>query len=337
MILVTGGTGLVGAQLILDLLLKGEEVRALRRENSNDEIINRVFLNHKNQLSRIEWIKGDITDIFSIEEAMQNSDRVFHAAGLISFHKKDAARLQKINVEGTANMVNTALNKGISHFCHISSVAALGRSELMPTIDETNQWKASKLNSNYAISKYGAEREVWRGMEEGLNAVIVNPSIIFGPGNWSSGSSSIISKIDKGMPFYTNGTTGFVDVRDVSACAIELMQHKITRQRFILNSESKSYREVFNMVADALGKKRPQFEAKPWLTKIALIAENISSMITGKTSIITPETVRNSSRKWYYSNEKIKKAIDWEFISVSDSVEAMVSAYQQSVSQLSVK
>jgi dihydroflavonol-4-reductase len=320
MILLTGSTGLLGSQLLFDLTSQGHEVKALRKKDSDLHVAERLFKNHKEQFQLVKWITGDVTDLFSLQDAMENVTSIYHCAAMISFHPSDQKQMHKINVEGTANMINFALENNIQRFCHVSSVAALGRSAGEKPIDENNLWKTSGYNSYYAISKYGGEREVWRGIEEGLNAFIINPSIIIGPGNWTSGSTQLFNSIYKGLPFYSAGVTGFVDVRDVSRTAIELMERNITAQRFIISSENLSYRELFFMIADGLHKKRPSIEAKPWMTKLVWPVSGLMHLLTGKKPMITKETSKNGMEKWYYNNSKIKTALNFQFIPIAESV-----------------
>ena len=329
MILVTGGTGLVGAQLLFDLTASGQRVRALRRETSSNAILNRIFLSDQDRLQFIEWVNGDVNDLFSLEDAFHDIQTVYHCAAYISFDPVERSKMQKINVTGTANMVNLALDKKIKQFCHLSSVAALGRSPNELEINENNQWKTSSLNSNYAITKYGAEREVWRGIEEGLNAVIINPSIILGPGNWLAGSSQIFSNIYNGLPFYTNGKTGFVDVRDVSRCAIGLLQKQVSGERFIISAENLTYKEIFFEVADCFNKKRPSIEAKPWMANLVWRLHRVLKFILRKKGLITKETAQNSMESWHYSNTKILSILPQEFIPIKKSIADTCSLYSQ--------
>lgn len=327
MILLTGSTGLVGSRILFDLTARGVKVRALRRAESGNAQIDRLFNGHSGQLGLIEWVTGDVTDLFSLEEAMDGIDTIIHSAAFISFHPSDRKKMHKVNVEGTANLVNLALEKGIGKFCHISSVAALGRSVSGKMIDEENLWKPSKFNSSYAISKYGAEREVWRGMEEGLNGFIVNPSIIIGPGDWKSGSSQLFRSVYNGLPFYSTGVTGYVDVRDVSRCVLALLDKNISGERFILNSENVSYRDMFFMIADAMHKRRPFILARPWMAALVWRFAGLFEMVIGKRSMITKETARSGMEKWYYTNEKIRKLLPEEFLPIQRSVEDTVKVF----------
>ena len=320
MIFVTGGTGLVGSRLLFDLTKAGKKVLALKRVTSRMDIVNRFFRGHENLLSQIEWVEGDVTDLFSLEDAMDEVKQVYHCAALVSFRSSDFRKLMKINTEGTANMINIAIEKKTERFCYVSSTAALGRSEVNLMLSEENFWKTSKYNSGYAISKYGAEREVWRGIEEGLNAFIVNPSIIIGPGDLHSGSTALFSAVKKGLKFYSNGISGFVDVRDVTACMIQLMEKEIQAERYILSSENISYHEVINCIADNFGKKRPTIRVGKLLTEFGWRLEVTRAFFTGTKTMVTKETARNGQQDCTYSNEKIKKTLGIEFIPVKEGI-----------------
>ncbi len=327
MILVTGGTGLVGAHLIFDLVRSGRKVRALKRENSKMDIIQRVFLKETSLLETIEWVEGDVTDLYSILEALEGVTEVYHTAAIISFYPGDFPEMMRVNAQGTANMINLSLEKGIKKFCHVSSVAALGRVEDGKIISEEAVWKTSKSNSNYAISKYSAEREVWRGVEEGLSVVIVNPSIILGPGDWNTGSSKLFKQVLNGLRFYTEGITGFVDVRDVSACCISLMEREVFGKRFILNADNIAYRELLGFMATGFQKRAPGFLAKVWMAELVWRLEAIRGWIGKTKPLITRETIRNSQKKWYYANDRVRTQLGHSFIPVKRSVEDTCEIY----------
>jgi nucleoside-diphosphate-sugar epimerase len=321
MILVTGATGLVGSHLIFDLVKKEEKVRALKRKNSDLIFVKTLFLSHPKLFEKIEWRDGDVTDIFSLQEALKGITKVYHCAAMVSFIPSEVVEMMKININGTANLVNLCLENKIEKLCYVSSVAAINRINEDETIDENSQWKISKQNSNYSISKYGAEREVWRGIAEGLNAVIVNPTIIFGPGNWKTGSTAMFPKIWKGLKFYTDGTTGFVDVRDVSKAMILLMESEIHSERFIINAENLSFKKIFDWAAEGLGKSKPNIYAYGWIRSIAWRGEALKSFLFNTKPFITKETALAAHKKVYFSNEKIKKAIGMEFIPVKKTIE----------------
>ncbi|MDQ3192131.1 MAG: NAD-dependent epimerase/dehydratase family protein [Bacteroidota bacterium] len=323
MILVTGATGLLGAHLLVDLVKSGQKVRALKRENSNFAVVEKIFKLYapeKSLYDSVEWVEGDILDVFSLFQALEGVDYIYHCAAMVSFDPSDRDKMLKINATGTANLMNIALEKAVKKVCHVSSVAALGKHDLSSEITEKNWWKNTPGNSRYAISKYSAEREAWRAAEEGLNVVIVNPSVILGPGDWSKGSAGIISTAFKGMKFYATGTTGFVDVRDVSKCMIKLMESTLSGERYIISSENINYRDLFNLLHDHLGRKRPSIKAGKFLTGLTWRTEFIRSLFVGSTPLITRETAQASGSSVYFSNEKIKKQLNIEFIPVAQSI-----------------
>lgn len=326
MILVTGGTGLVGSHLLQALAAEGRPVRAIKRPSGDTDMVRRVFRLYSQEpekdFSRIEWVKADLMDIFSLEEALEGVDEIYHCAALVSFLPEDRKKLIRYNSEGTANLVNAALEKKARKLCHVSSIAALGRPESMSDlIDENLVWKTSKNNSIYAISKYGAEREVWRGTAEGLDAVIVNPSIILGVAGRNGGSSRIFNTVREGLKFYPPGKNGFVDVRDVVKAMILLMNSDIRNERFILNIDNIEYKKLFELIAAALGKPAPSIKVNPALSRLAWRVEKLRSMVTGIKPLITRETARTAVQQYRYSNEKIKKELGFEFTPIEETVD----------------
>jgi dihydroflavonol-4-reductase len=325
MIFVTGGTGLVGTHLLYDLTRSGQKVRALKRPNSNIAGLKKIFSWYSPDaealIKNIEWVDADLLDVYSLSDVMEGVTHIYHCAAMVSFEKKHEAQMMKINVDGTANMVNAALEKGVHKFMHVSSIATLGRTEHGEHITEQTFWKSSPDNSIYSISKYGAEREVWRASEEGLNMMIVNPSLIIGPGNWNQSTCNMFSKGYKGIRYYTGGVNGFIDVRDVTALMIRLMDTDISSERFLLNAENQSFRYFFDRMHENFGKKKPSVVAGPVLSGVAWRMEKLRSMITGAPPLITPETARSAHRIMRFSNEKIKALFpDHLFIPLEKSV-----------------
>ena len=324
MVFVTGGTGFLGAHLLFHLLEKGERVRALKRNSSKFDLLNRVFSFYTNSpqsmLNRIEWIEGDILDVYALDKMLEGISVIYHAAAVVSFQPADSREMQNTNIKGTANLVNAALDKKIKKLCHVSTIAAIGRAENDKPINEKTIWKSSKRNSNYAVSKYGAEKEVWRGIEEGLNAIIVNPAIILGPGEINSGTGQMISTVLNGLKFYTPGINGFVDVRDVAKIMIQLMESDITGERFVVSAENLSYKDFFNHISKCLGKSAPRFEAKKWMGEIAWRIEHIKGLITNSKPLITRETAKTANNTYIYSNKKLSETLNFKFIPVAESI-----------------
>jgi len=324
MILVTGGTGFVGSHLLYYLVRDGKRVKALKRAGSNTSLTEKIFScyadNFKVLLSHIEWIEGDILDYFSLTDVFEEGMQVYHTAAMVSFHAADREQLIRTNVEGTANVVNAALEKRIKKLCYVSSVGALGRAGNTGITDEDSHWRASAKHSVYSESKYEAEREVWRGMAEGLNAVIVNPSVIIGPGNWNSGSPQLFQTLWKGLKFYTGGMNGFVDVNDVAKAMIVLMEGDFTEERFIINSENVFYKQFYNWMAKAMNRPEPKYKAGPVLSNIGWRMLAFIKIFTGRPSGITRETARTANQVYRYSTWKFTEATGMEFTPVKESV-----------------
>jgi nucleoside-diphosphate-sugar epimerase len=336
MILVTGATGLVGSHLTFELVRSGLNVRALKRQSSDPGMLKKVFSLYSDQpdmlLSKIEWAEGDLLDIFSLEEAMEGVGEVYHCAALVSFLPEDRKKLMRINTEGTANVVNAALEKKIKKLCHVSSIAALGRPEdLAELIDENLVWKTSKHNSVYAVSKYGAEREVWRGTAEGLDAVIVNPSVILGLAGPGMGSSRIFNTVWDGLKFYPTGKNGFVDVRDVVRAMILLMKSDICNERFILSAENVEYEKLFRLMSAAMDKSVPNIKVSPLMSGLAWRLEKIRSMITGVKPLITKETAHTAVQRYEYSSEKIKKELGFAFTPLEETVKHFCRIFREGI------
>ena len=324
MIFVTGGTGLVGSHLLFELVSNGVKVRALKRGSSTIYNVEKVFsfysADPKTLFSQIEWVDGDVKDMDSLLQAMNNVEYVYHAAAMVSLDPIDADEIMKVNIEGTANVVNACLAKNIKKLCHVSSVAALGDVPQDKMIDETFFWKGAAKDNYYSISKYGAEREVWRGIEEGLNIVTVNPAIVVGPGNWNSSSCAIFKASYRRIPFYPNGSGGYVDVRDVARAMIKLMESEIKNERFLLNAGNKSYRDFADMVHDELGKKRPSIKAGKFLLGLGWRVEKIWSFFRGRPPVLTKTIAHAIDLRSSFSSEKIKKMLGYEFIPIEQSV-----------------
>ena len=323
MILVTGATGLVGSHLLYQICRTEDKIRATKRDRSNLDRVKKVFsyytVNAEKLFNKIEWVDADLLNICELDPAFQGITKVYHCAAWVSFNPKHKYQMIQNNVESTANIVNLCLANKVHKLCHVSSVAAIGRAGNSNIINEETPWLDGPENSNYAISKYNSELEVWRGIEEGLNAVIVNPTIILGPGEWKKGSSVIFHQVWKGMPFYTTGTNGFVDVRDVANVMIQLMESKVTSKRFILGSENIPFKQTFDYIAVAMGTKKATIKAGPILNAIGWRLAKIFSFFTRKTPMLTKETAQAGNNTSIYENDKIKKALNFEFIPVEQS------------------
>jgi len=320
MVLVTGGAGLLGRELITQLLSSGKDVTAIYNKTKPEGFSS----------GRLRIVQCDILDVSGLEEVMEGVDELYHCAGKVTFGPGQEEQLYKINVEGTANVVNAALNAGVKKMVHVSSVAALGRIRENEPITEQMQWTEETSNSKYGQSKYLGEMEVWRGIAEGLNAVIVNPVIIFGNGNWNEGSMEIFKSVYKGSPWYTEGTTGFVDAKDVAAAMIMLMGSEISSERFIISAENKTYHEVFDKIADAFNKKRPSKKVTPLLASIVWRWEAVKSKFTGAVPLISKETAATALAKVEFNNSKFKKKFpSFKYQSLEQTIKTTCLALQQ--------
>lgn len=331
MILVTGGTGLVGAHLLVRLSRQQDNIRAIHRKSSDFKAVRQVFSYYFDDIepyfSKIEWMVADITDTTSLDLVFENITQVYHSAAMISFQPKKYREMRRVNIEGTANMVNFSIVNGIQKFCHVSSVAAVGRGVNGQIIDESKEWSVEVSNYGYAITKHGAEIEVWRGTQEGLDAVIVNPGIILGEGYWNSGSGKIFSKIRSGMKFYTEGVTGYVDVKDVAKSMVLLMESKLKNERYILISENRSYKSIFTEIATALGVKVPSIKVTKGMSEIAWRVAVVLSKFTQKEPILTKHSSKSAHNKYQFSNAKIRKDLEVEFESISNTIKRICAVY----------
>jgi dihydroflavonol-4-reductase len=331
-ILITGTTGLLGSHLTAALLLQNKKVRALYRDKSKTENARQILSYYTNDtdkyFSEIEWFEADVTDYFSLQEAFTGVTEVYHCAGLVSFDENDRKQLYAVNAEGTAHVINTCLEKGVQKFCHVSSVATLQVQTHKKYIDEFSVWKTASGNSSYAITKYRGEFEAWRGAAEGLNVLVVNPSVILGSGCWGQSSTQLITRCRKGLPFYTEGITGYVDVRDVATCMIRLMDENKFGQRYILNAENCSFKEVTHQLQKNFGKPTAKIKAGTFLLNAALFGDIIKSLYTQKRPIINKNMVQTVLSKSYYDNTKVCAALNFRFRSVSESLTYVADVYK---------
>ncbi|MCL9809572.1 NAD-dependent epimerase/dehydratase family protein [Flavobacterium luminosum] len=324
MILVTGATGLVGSHLVLQLLEQGQKVKALFRNEANKENVRKVFEYYQKSdlYDRIFWISGDILDIPSLEDAFQGVDYVYHCAAYISFEPKEEEKLRKTNIEGTANIVNCCIDFGVKKLCYVSSIATLGDLKEHETIiTEETEWNPEIRHSDYAISKYGAEMEVWRGDQEGLEVVVVNPGVILGPLFWNTGSGEIYDRVQKGLWFYTEGGTGFVSVDDVVRAMIALMNSDSKGQRFTLVAETLTYKTLIELLAHKLKVKMPRFSAQPWMTSVAWCMDYFLGLF-GKKRMLSRDMAHTLHHVEYFDTSKVKQTLGIEFQPIANYIES---------------
>lgn len=333
MILVTGGTGLVGSHLLFKLVSNNENVRAIYRREKTLQRVKRVFSyfsdDSENLFNNIEWVEADINDIPKLKDAFNGITHVYHCAAFVSFEPDKYKTLRKVNIKGTANIVNLGISYKVKKLCYVSSIAAIGHhNDSEKLIDEQTAWNPEEDKGVYAITKYGAELEVWRGTQEGLNAVIVNPGIILGAGYWNGGSSgNLFKQIYKGMRYYSNGVTGYVDVWDVVNTMYQLMTAPIKNESFILVSENLSFKMFQTKAAIALNVKPPTKEAKPWLLNLVWRLDWLNFKLFGKRRSLSKQTAKSAVSISKYDNSKLKSKLNFKFKPIDESIDEVSKLY----------
>ncbi|MEN9398951.1 MAG: hypothetical protein RL632_52 [Bacteroidota bacterium] len=332
MILVTGGTGLLGSHLLLKLTEDDTAIRALYREKSRLSRVKKLFGYYdpehgSDRFSRIEWVEGDILDVMTLDAALVGISVVYHSAALVSFARRDFHRLMKINRYGTANVVNCSIHAGVKKLCYVSSTAAIGGQPDSVTTEDTT-WKQSNRTSSYSISKYSAEKEVWRGVEEGLDCVIVNPCVIFGPGDWNESSLTIFRTVEKGLRFYTEGKNAIVDVRDVAEIMVRLTKSDIKNERFLCIGENLPFRKMTDEIANQMGKKRASIATPRWLIGLAWRISALTGLIRGKAPAVTKDSAYSAFSKMEYDASKVRERLNFTFRSYKDTVENVLKAHR---------
>lgn len=330
MILVSGGTGLVGAHLLLSLCVQGQIPRALYRSEASKNAVIALFKKDDSQglqlFKQIEWVQADLLDIPALELAFKGVTHLYHCAALISFNPKDYQKLKRTNVHGTANMVNLALDFGVKKMCYVSSIASLGKAAKGTKITEETTWNNEHPNV-YAMSKYEAELEVWRGIQEGLKAVIVNPGVILGPGFWNKGSGKLFNFAAKGLPFYFPGGSGFVGVADVVKCMLTAMESEHSEERYICVSENLSYRDLFEKMSTGFGKKTPTYEIPIILLEVLWRLDYLKSLILGGKRLLSKQTVQGLKSQDSYAAQKSKTALKLSYATISEVIRSCCMAH----------
>lgn len=325
MVLITGASGFLGQHLVRYLSVHGVKARALYNKHSPSEELK--------SLPGITWVRADLLDVFDVEVAMAGITDVYHCAAIVTFEPRLIDEMLHFNPESTANVVNQALVQGIRKLVYVSSVAALSRpGNAEKEITEEQEWGESKYNSAYGISKYLAETEVWRGIGEGLNAVIVNPGIILGAGNWNKGSAQLMKVAYEEFAFYTNGVTSWVDVSDVVKVLAWFMQSDIEGERFIVSAGNFAYREIFTLMADSLNKRPPRIHANSFVAGLAWRWGWLQSALSGRNAVITKETARNAHGVSLYNNQKLLATIpDFSYTGIDQTIKQMAQSFLQSM------
>lgn len=327
MVLVTGGTGFLGSYIIKQLVEKGYTVRAIRRGSKIP------FWIEKEIIDKVQWVEGDVLDVIALQDVMEGVSTVIHSAAIVSFDKKDRKQMYQVNVEGTANVVNMALEKGVRRMVHISSVAALGRTTNGDHVTEEKKWEESKTNTHYAISKFKAELHVWRGMSEGLEAVILNPATILGYGDWHSSSCAIFRQMHDGFKWYTSGINGFVDVADVAKAALLLMESSVSEQRYIACGDNWTFKKLQEQIAEGFHVAPPKTVASPFLLSVAWRLEWLKSKLTGKKPLLTRESAKVAQSQTYFESRKLLEALPgFTFTPLEETIKQACDKYRSNKS-----
>jgi len=319
---------MLGSRLVYDLFLQGVRVRAIYRDKSRiwlfENYIKLYGGNPETVQEGVEWFEADLIDFYRLKEALAGIDMVFHCAAMVSFHPADRRQMFKINITGTGNLVNACLDSDVKKICHVSSIAALGRSENGEMIDENSAWIPEEKHSGYSITKFHSEMEIWRGVEEGLCAVIVNPSVIIGPGDWKNGSSAFFGQLGRGLRFYSSGKTGFVDVRDVTSAMLLLTNNNnfegACGKRFVLNAANLSYFDFFTKIASSIGAQIPKILVTNVMLSIAWRLALFAGKITGSRPQITQETALSASNRFEYDGTKITGEFHFKYRPIDESI-----------------
>lgn len=313
MIAITGANGLLGSFIIRELVKTNARFVAIRRKGSDTSLLSDI--SHS-----INWREADIVDVVALNEALQDVSVVIHAAGLVSFNPRDEKKIHAVNVEGTRHIVDACAANNVKRLVHVSSVAALGRQKDQHEVDESNRWIDSELNSTYARSKYKAELEIFRGQEEGLSTVIVNPSVILAPADWNRSSAQLFKYVWQQKKFYIDGSLNYVDVRDAARMIVKLLDAPVQNERFILNGGSLSFQDFFTKIAHHFNKKMPTIKLNKSTLKFVAKLEMLRSTLTNSTPIITRETARLAGTYFSYNNQKIMKVLAEEFQTIDETL-----------------
>jgi dihydroflavonol-4-reductase len=329
--LVTGATGILGSHVVLSLLLDSQPVLALKRRGSDTSKVKELFSSYSplygSLFERIKWIELDIQDTYGLEAAFEGVDTVYHCAGLVSFDNTRRAELFLVNEKGTANVVNACLQAGVKSLCHVSTIGTINNSDV-EVLNENVFWKRSGKESYYALSKYGAEREVWRGIEEGLNAVIVNPGVILSPVYWDQSSGQIFRRCAKGMSFFTSGTSAYISAMDTARIMIALVRGRHFSNRYILAENNYEVKFILDRIHHNFGRKEPRIRARRGLLLLAGFFEGFLKIFSKKGRILTKAFINSALNTQKYSNLKVVKTLNYSFEPVPEVVDKICALYK---------
>ena len=313
-VFITGATGFFGSYLVRHLLEQGyTRIRALRRAGSSDCLLG-------DAAHSLEWVEGDLLDQFALEDALDGIRQVYHCAGIAPFTPHDTHTMMTVNVEGTANLINAALYQQVEKLLHVSSTATLGRIRNGSTLDESSKWQRSRFNTSFALSKFKAEQEAWRGVAEGLNVAIINPALMLGSGKWDSGPCQFFKLAHKGFPFFPQGATGFVDVRDAARFAHQFMESDASAQRYILCAENRTYHWLLTQISSALGQPPPKYPANLLLRSAGWRLAKLKALFNGKSPILTRETAQLTAWRFSFDGGRATEDFDFQYLPINQTI-----------------
>ena len=332
MILVTGGTGVVGAHLLVELARKNKPIVAIYRRKEGIEVVRNLFKTITPKLlknfEQIQWKKVTLNDVSALNEAFEGVQYVYHCAAKVSFADYKEETLKKSNIEGTANVVNAALKHKVKKLAYVSSIAAIGSEKNIKQVDEDSNWEANQNHTAYAYTKYGAELEVWRASQEGLPVVIINPSVILGGQLWNRSSASLFKSVANGLRFYPTGDTALVSLDDVIFILVHLMESDIKNERFILVAENSSQKELLKKIAISLGKKPPKISLKPSLLYLLFILEKSLDVLFIRKNFLSISFIQSLASKQHYIGSKICNRIDFQYSSIDECITKLGKSYK---------
>jgi nucleoside-diphosphate-sugar epimerase len=320
MIAVTGANGLLGSFIVRMLIQHDEPFVAMKRKDSDISLLQDVN-------ESITWFDADILDIVSLNEAFRNVTHVIHTAAIVSFNPRRARHVMEINVQGTRNVVNACLANNVKRIVHVSSVAALAAQKSQTTITEENKWVETQHQTVYAKSKYLSELEIFRGQEEGISSVIVNPSLILAGANWDNSSAQIFKYIWRQSPFYSDGSINYVDVLDVAKIIYMLLRMPVEAERYIVSAGKVRYKELFGLIAKEFGKKIPSIKINKNFLSIGAYFETWRAIIAGSEPRLTRETARVAGVNYLFENRKIVDQLNFEFQPIDKTLQRCCRYY----------
>ena len=331
-IAITGATGLVGSHLLAELISRGFRdftlpVRSASRVRRMTATLDREGVDHSN--ARFNVLEIELTNPVELKDAFTGIDTVFNCAAAVSLGAMDEQKLIDGNVQIARHVVNACLDAGVGKLVHVSSIAALGEApEGAEYIDETMVPESLSGMPAYYAGKLLSENEVMRGVACGLRAVVVNPAVILGAGDWHSGSTAMVPYMTMGIPFYTEGVTGMVDVKDVARAMADLAEYEdAVGQRYILCGANISYKEFLTLSARSSGAKPPRIRTGRSMLGTAWRGAWLWSKLTGSQPLFNKDLTQVLLKKTRYSTEKIKNTLNFEFTPIGETIDRIVKQY----------